>query len=140
MTKKEILDFINSNQSCYLATVEGDQPHVRGMMAYKADETGIIFHTGKSKELYNQITNNPRVEVCFYNENKSMQLRVKGRAVIQENDNLKKEIIDARPFMKPWIDKMGLEVLIVFKITEAEACFWTFGTNFEPKRYIALAA
>ena len=139
MTKKEIVDFINTNQSCYLATVEGNQPHVRGMMAYRADDTGILFHTGQTKDLYQQILNNPRVEVCFYNENKSMQIRVKGRAVIQNNDNLKKEIIDARPFMKPWIDKVGLDALAVFKITEAEACLWTFGANFEPKRYVALS-
>ncbi len=138
MTKEEVLDFINSNLSCYLATSEETQPRVRGMMAYRADDHGILFHTGKSKDLYKQLLANPLTEVCFYNENKSMQVRVQGRAVIEENDGLKNEIVAARPFLKPWVDEMGLDILVVFRITEARACVWTFGTNFAPKTYIQI--
>jgi len=46
MNKSEILGFLNANPLCHLATVEGNKPHVRGMMLYRADENGLIFHTG----------------------------------------------------------------------------------------------
>ena len=46
MRKEEIIKFINENLVCTLATAESNQPHLRGMMAYKADKSGIIFHTG----------------------------------------------------------------------------------------------
>lgn len=65
MNKEEILDFIKSNPACHLATVDGDQPRVRGMLMYRADENGILFHTGNFKDLYKNLQNNPNVELCF---------------------------------------------------------------------------
>jgi len=46
MTKQEVFEAISKSPAFYLATLDGDQPRVRGMMLYKADENGIIFHTG----------------------------------------------------------------------------------------------
>ncbi len=40
MTRKEILEFINKNPVCFLATQDSEQPRVRGMMVVKADEKG----------------------------------------------------------------------------------------------------
>lgn len=140
MTKEEIIQFINSNLSCHLATTEDNQPHVRGMMAYRADERGIIFHTGNTKDLYKQILANPLVEVCFFDPKGNTQIRVKGKVVILNDDGLKQEIIGARPFLKPWVEKMGLDVLIVFQVTDCYACLWTFETNFDPKEYIKISA
>lgn len=44
MTKTEIIDLINKNPASHLATVDGTRPRVRGMLIYRADEQGIIFH------------------------------------------------------------------------------------------------
>ena len=62
MTKDQIFELMNSNLAFYLATVENGEPRVRGMMLYKADETGIIFHTGAFKDVYRQIIANPNVQ------------------------------------------------------------------------------
>ena len=40
MTREQILEFLNANPVCHLATCEGKQPRVRGMMMYRADATG----------------------------------------------------------------------------------------------------
>lgn len=66
MDKNEILEFIRNCRSCDLATVEGDQPRVRGMLPYRIDEKGILFHTGKFKDVHKQLTKNPKVECCFF--------------------------------------------------------------------------
>jgi uncharacterized pyridoxamine 5'-phosphate oxidase family protein len=50
MNKSEILGFLNANPVFHLATVEGNKPHARGMLMYRADENGILFHTGKTSE------------------------------------------------------------------------------------------
>ena len=139
MTKDEIIGFINSNLICHLATSEDGQPHVRGMMAYRADEKGIIFHTGKTKDLYKQLLDNPLVEVCFFDQKTNTQVRVKGKAQNLDDDNLKRGIVAARPFLRPWVDELGLDILAVFRITECEAVVWTFETNFKLKEYIKLA-
>jgi uncharacterized pyridoxamine 5'-phosphate oxidase family protein len=46
MNKQEMLELMRSNPAFYLATVDGDQPRVRGMLLYKADENGLVFHSG----------------------------------------------------------------------------------------------
>ena len=140
MTKEEIVEAINANLSCHLATAESDQPHVRGMMAYRADEKGIVFHTGRTKDLYKQIVANPKLELCFFDQKNNRQIRVQGKAVIVDDAALKKEIIEARPFLKPWAEKSGIESIVVFRVIDCSACLWTFETNFAAKEYIKITA
>ena len=43
MNKSEILKFLNTNKVCHLATVEGNKPHVYGLLLYKADESSELY-------------------------------------------------------------------------------------------------
>lgn len=137
MNKEEILAFINSNPGCYLATVEDNQPHVRGMMMYKADDKGIIFHTHKNKDLNKQLVKNPLVEVCYNSPKRDVQVRVKGKAVMKNDLEFKKQLVNDRPFLK---DQMANDYdnLIVFTVTECVAQIWTFATNLASKTYIKI--
>jgi pyridoxamine 5'-phosphate oxidase len=45
MDFKDCVDFANETKTCYLATVEGDQPRVRALGMWYADETGFYFQT-----------------------------------------------------------------------------------------------
>jgi len=78
MNKEQIFDFINGNPTFFLATADGDEPRVRAMMLYKADERGVVFHTGPLKEVYQQICKNPNVQLCFYNQQQNKVKNVKG--------------------------------------------------------------
>jgi uncharacterized pyridoxamine 5'-phosphate oxidase family protein len=138
MNKAQILEFINTNPVCHLATVEGDQPRVRGMMMYKADEEEIIFHTGDFKDLYQQLLKNPKVEICFNSSDQRKQIRISGVAEFLDDLDLKKEIVSARPFMKPQIDKQGYDMLIVFRVTHLKAAIWSMAMNYEATTYIEL--
>lgn len=140
MNKNEILEFLNANPVFHLATVEGDKPRVRGLLLYKADENGIIFHTGKMKDLHKQLTENPNVEMCFNNgkfEN-LVQIRVRGTVELIEDLELKKEIVQKREFMKPWVEKMGYDFLAVYNLKKGVAAIWTMATNFAPKVFVEL--
>ncbi|MEW6381919.1 MAG: pyridoxamine 5'-phosphate oxidase family protein [bacterium] len=139
MNKAEILEFINSNPACYLATSENNVPHVRGMLMYRADEKGITFHTGSMKDLSRQLHNNPNVELCFFSSSRNIQIRVSGKAIFIEDEEVKKEIVEHRPFLKPWVEKMGLEILTIFRVVDCIAHTWSFETNFSPKEYIRLS-
>jgi len=139
MTRDEILAFINSHPACFLATAEANgQPHVRGMLMYRADEKGIIFHTGEFKDLWKQIMNNSKMELCFFDPKTNIQVRVSGAAQSVEDLSLKQEIVKARPFLKPWVEKRGYEPLKVFRMSGLKATVWTFDKNFEPKEYVDL--
>ncbi len=136
MNKTEILEFLNANPICYLATSVRNKPYVRAMRMVSADEKGLIFQTVDGKDLPKQMTENPSVEVCFYNMKENVQIRVTGKAILLEDLDLKKKIAEQRPFLKPLIEKKGFDVMPVFRVVDCVACPWTMATNFSPKEYI----
>jgi pyridoxamine 5'-phosphate oxidase len=137
MDKNEIIDFIRKNPLFFLATCEGDQARVRGIMMYKMDETGnIVFTTGKNKPMYKQLTENPKVELCFYADN--TQVRITGELVEKDELSLKQEIIESRPFMKPWVDAAGYDVIGVFSLERCVATCWKMESALARKRFVNL--
>lgn len=140
MDKKEILEFITANPVFHLATVEGNRPHVRGMLLYRADEDGIIFNTGKVKDLHQQLTANQNVELSFQNGNfeNLIQVRVAGTAELVEDLDLKKEIIGQRDFLKPWVEEVGYEPVAVYRVRHGVATVWQLSKNFAPKEFVEL--
>jgi pyridoxamine 5'-phosphate oxidase len=139
MNKQEIIEFINKNPACNLATCEQQQPRVRGMLTYKADEKGILFTTGSTKDLYQQIVANPNVELCYFNKETNTQIRVTGKAKVLEDLDLKKQIVKDFSFLQPVVDQFGYEALAVFRVVAAEALVWTFATNIQPKQPIKMS-
>lgn len=142
MTKQEILEAINSNPVFFLATVEGDQPRTRGMLLYSADESGIVFHTGKMRDLFKQIMDNNKAELCFNCNN--VQIRISGRLELIEDNDFKDEVANhpTRTFLKPWRDSMSVEefhnAFAVFKMENGIASLWTMEKNLDPKEIVQL--
>lgn len=139
MNKNEMLEFMRACQFCYLATADGEQPRLRGIMPYRIDENGVIFHTGKMKDLHKQLSANPKAELCFFDPQKNIQVRVTGTAESVEDLALKQEIVQNRDFLKPWVEQSGYEPLSVFRIKDCVGTVWTFETNFAAKEYVRLA-
>ncbi|MDP4180514.1 MAG: pyridoxamine 5'-phosphate oxidase family protein [Bacillota bacterium] len=144
MTKQEILDIINKNPVFYLATVEDTQPRVRGMLLYKADEDGIVFHTGSMRDLYGQILKNPKAELCFNDFKSGVQVRVRGILEVVDDIKIKDEISEhpTRTFLNPWKESISKDefyrTFIVLKLKECIASTWTMENNFAPKEDIKL--
>ena len=138
MTKEQVLEFITNNPVFSLATIEGDRPRVRNMMLYKADADGIIFCTGRDKAVHKQLQSNPAAELCFYNAEQGRQVRIEGNVETLDDLELKKKVVEAFPFLKPWVESAGYEVMITYRLQNAKAVTWTMETNFDPKEYIQL--
>ncbi len=140
MERSELFALINRNPAFFLATVEDGEPRVRGMLLYRADERGIIFHTGTIKDLYRQLLANPAVELCFNDWQENVQVRVRGKAVLVNDLRLKEEIVNSpgREFLKPWVEKQGMDMLAVFRVEGCLAHTWSMATNFAAKEFIPL--
>ena len=144
MQKQQIFEIINKNPVFFLATTEGTEPRVRGMMLYKADENGIVFHSGPFKDVYKQIQKNPNVQMCFYDYAQNIQIRVRGRLEMTDDIKVKQEISNhpSRAFMQGW--KAGktqeefYKMFSVFTLKNGIANVWTFQSNFLPKEDINL--
>lgn len=138
MSKDEMYQLMNTNPVFHLATVEGDQPRVRGMLLFRADENGIIFHTGSNKDVFKQIMNHPKAELCF--QCQGTQLRVSGDLEQVEDEKLREEIFNhpSRQFLQAWKEQ-GIEgILQVFCMKNGTAVEWTMATNFDVKKPVAL--
>lgn len=143
MTKEEVFQILSSNPVFHIATVEDNQPRVRAVLLYSADENGILFHTAVKKELYHQIKKNPMVEFCF-NSN-GPQIRISGELIEVDDKLLKDEIAEhpTRGFLKAWRDGGIFEdfytSIAVFRLKAKEAEIWTMETNFMPHEKVKLA-
>ncbi len=144
MTKEQIFDLLNANPTFHLATVEGGEPRVRGMKLYKADRTGIVFHTGSSKDVYKQLKADPHAQMCFNDPSSGVQVRVRGLLEEVMDTALKDEIAShpSRAFLKKLREASTAENFYdsvrVFRMKNGLANVWTFDTNFAPKEDIAL--
>ena len=138
MTTQEIFKLINENPAFHLATVEGDQPRVRGMLLYRADENGFIFHTASTKDVFAQIKKNPKAEMCF--SCNGVQIRVTGVLEQVNDEKLRAEIFahPSRKFLQAWVENGIDNLLQVFVMKGCTAVTWTIQTNFAPKEYIKL--
>ena len=138
MTREEVFEFVTKNPVFSLATIDGNQPRARMIMLYRADENGIIFSTGREKDVNRQLQANPAVEMCFHGAEQNRQVRIEGAVELLDDLELKKQIVEDFPFLKPWVEAQGYETLIAYRIKNAKATTWTMETNFEPKQYIDL--
>ncbi len=66
MDSNDVMSIIKDNPRFFLATCEGRQPRVRVISLLQADDDGIVFVTGKHKDVYRQICDNPLVELLFW--------------------------------------------------------------------------
>lgn len=141
MEKKEVFRIMNENPSFYLATCVGDEPYCRGMLLYKADEEEIIFHTGKFKNLFAQINQNNKAELCFVDLKNFIQLRIRGELQMDESMDLKKEIVNhpSRDFLKSYVEiDPELEGFAVFRVKKTQYSLWTMASNMNPTEYSEL--
>ncbi len=138
MEKKEMYQLMNENPVMHLATMDGDQPRVRGMLLFRADEDGIIFHTASTKDVFAQIQKNPKVEMCF--QGKGVQLRVTGTLELVENEALREEIFNhpTRKFLQAWKEQGIDGMLQVFRMRYGSAVTWTMESNFDKKNPVTL--
>ena len=137
--KQEALAFARSVQAGFLATVEKgengfDQPRVRGVLMWYVDESGFYFHTAKSKDLYQQLTLNPRVEIAFVSQQPvARMLRVWGDVDFIEDRYEKERLLAERPWLLQYGEEGDNQMLSIFRIVNSEGKFWQKETNMQEK-------
>lgn len=138
MDFEDCVKFANENPVAWLATTDGDQPRVRGMGMWYADETGFYFQTATIKDMVRQLQENPKVEFAFHrpDEMAGTMLRVSGEVEFIDDVGVKKKVLADRPFLAEFgLTAEGPE-LVVFRISKGEAHFWDWESNVKPKEII----
>jgi uncharacterized pyridoxamine 5'-phosphate oxidase family protein len=71
---KEVLDFLKSSGTFYLATAEGDQPRVRPFGAVCEFDGKLYIVTNNQKNVYKQLLKNSKIEISSTNGGKWLRL------------------------------------------------------------------
>lgn len=138
MNLHDCIKFSNENPICYFATVEGDQPRVRVLGFWFADETGFYFQSSTIKEFPHQLEKNPKAEVCFYKHEGMIgtMLRVSGKVEFINDPKLNEKVLSDRPFLKGFGVTANSPKLSIFRIAHGQAHFWKMENNLKPKEFI----
>jgi pyridoxamine 5'-phosphate oxidase len=138
MNLQDCIKFTNENPICYLASAENDQPRVRALGFWFADETGFYFQTSAKKEFPHQLKKNPKTEICFYKHAGMIgtMLRISGKVEFMNDRNLREKALTDRPFLKSFGVTVDSPDLVIFRIAHGQAHFWTMEDNLKPKEII----
>lgn len=109
MTNVEKVDqFLTDAKVYYFLTTDGDQPKGRPFGFPLLDDGKIYFGCGTFKNVYKQLTKNPKVEILALNKNQFM--RYDGEVVIVKDDALLEKTREAIPQIMKMYDKNGWEM------------------------------
>jgi uncharacterized pyridoxamine 5'-phosphate oxidase family protein len=129
MAFQDCIQFASENPVCYVATMDGDQPRVRGFLLWLADENGFTFIGLSPKRVSSQLKANPKVEVCFYNNPAELsgakQMRVTGEVEFLEDQETLDKAYETRAFLDDLAGRSIRPFVEVFRISSGEAHFWT---------------
>ncbi|MDQ5986290.1 MAG: hypothetical protein CSYNP_02011 [Syntrophus sp. SKADARSKE-3] len=147
MNFQDCIEFVLNNPNGFTATVEGDQPHVRPLTAWRADGTGIYFFLPKFKPVYHQLRENPKIEIAFHQLSTPADfvtlpvlgavpgigtlLRITGCIEFLEDSDTRKILFDIHPWLKQLGDGTENPMISIFRIAQGEFSFWTLVNNFE---------
>lgn len=90
--------FLKDVDVYYLATMEGDQPRVRPFGMAHIFEGKLYIQTGKVKEVYKQLKENPKAEICACM--KDQWLRVSGELIEDDRREARQSMLDVYPSLQ----------------------------------------
>ena len=127
---KEAYEFLKEAKTYYLATVENNTPRVRPFGTIDIFEDKLYIQTGKSKDVYKQIINNPNVEICTFNNGK--WIRINGKLKEDDRKEAKKHMLDNYPELRGMYDEEDDNTIVLY-FESFEAVIYSFT---EPPRVI----
>ena len=138
MEIEDCVKFANENPLSWVATVDDDQPRVRALGMWFADESGYYFQIRADIDIYKQLQENPKVEASFWKHGAMFgtMMRVAGEVEFLEDIELKKKVLKDRSFLKDFGFTSKSPDLVIFRILKGNAYFWTMESAFEPKKMI----
>ena len=119
----EVYEFLKECGTYYLATVEGDQPRVRPFGTVNIYEDKLYIQTGKNKDVYKQIDNNGKVEICGFNKGK--WIRIAGILVSDDRVSAKKAMLDNYPELRGMYNENDDNTIVLY-FKEAVATISSF--------------
>ncbi|MBO7592487.1 MAG: pyridoxamine 5'-phosphate oxidase family protein [Bacteroidaceae bacterium] len=122
---QEVQAFLKECNAFFIATVDGDQPHVRPFGVSEIIDGRLYIMTGKVKDVYKQMDANGKFEICALKPSGSEWVRICGTLVNDETLSVKEEFLNRNESLKSMY-KADDDNMAVLYITEGTARFCSF--------------
>ena len=123
-TLQDVCDFLKQAKTYHLATVDGDQPHVRPFGTSEIIDGKLYIQTGKVKPCSKQLAANPKAEICAFH--KGAWVRIAGELVNDDRVEAKKSMLDAYPNLRGMYNENDDNTQVLY-FQNATATFASFG-------------
>lgn len=122
---KEVQAYLKECGAFFIATVDGDQPHVRAFGVSEIINNRLYLMTSKVKDVYKQMAKNGKFEICAMKPNGSEWMRVTGTLVNDDDVVVKEEFLNRNESLKAMY-KADDDNTAVLYITNGTANFYSF--------------
>ncbi|MBO4431339.1 MAG: pyridoxamine 5'-phosphate oxidase family protein [Bacteroidaceae bacterium] len=122
---EEVQAFLKECNAFFIATVDGDQPHVRPFGVSEIIDGRLYIMTGKVKDVYKQMAANGKFEICALKPSGSEWIRITGTLVNDDALAVKTEFLERNPSLKSMY-KADDDNIAVLYITQGSARFCSF--------------
>ncbi len=116
----KVNDFLNETGTFFLATADGDQPHLRPLGLHLEMDGKVLFGIGDFKAVYRQLTANPKCEIAALKPN-GHWLRYTGTAVFEEDPKYAEAALEAMPRLRDIYNETTGNRMMVFHLEDAAA-------------------
>ena len=123
----ETLKFLQDCGTFYLATSEDGQPHVRPFGAVCVYDGHLYIGTNNRKKVYQQMRDNPKVEICGMNQGK--WIRVEGEVEEDTRREARVAMMDANRASLSSMYTVDDGLMTVFRFTHACATIYSFTSD-----------
>lgn len=127
MTIKDVIAFAKENPVCGVATIDGDQPRVRAFLSLFFEDDRIYFTTGAVKNVFKQLSGNPKVELLYLAGDFRKMMRVTGAFEIVDDRQKKQRLIEEKEYLKGF--KADDPEFVLLRLSHGQARFWTLRDN-----------
>lgn len=107
---------VNKIKFPLLATMDGDQPRLRPISPVRMEGFTVYVANLKSYGKTSEIERNPKVELCYLDEDHN-QVRITGDASVVRDRNVLEEIWNSNRLLQHYLGTIDNPELIVYKIT-----------------------
>ena len=104
---QEVQAYLKECGAFFIATADGDQPHVRPFGVSEIIDGRLYIMTGKVKDVYKQMAANGKFEICALKKSGSEWMRLSGTLVNDETLAVKEEFLNRKKSGSEWMRLSG---------------------------------
>ena len=120
---KEVLEFLEKAQTYFLATSKDNIPYVRPFGTINLFENKLYIQTGKVKNCFKEMVENPNVEISAFKDGK--WIRISAKVVVDDSYEAKKSMLDKYPNLRAMYNEFDGNTVVLY-LKDATSTIYSF--------------